>query len=76
MRRAMHDEDAGAGIADAKRCSTGIAYETIGIAKAETDELMTRIAGETREAHLAAFFDFAGPVIRRVKVYREGSADP
>jgi ketosteroid isomerase-like protein len=33
-------------------------------------------AGETCEGHLAAFFDFAGTVIRRVKVYREGSADP
>jgi uncharacterized protein len=32
--------------------------------------------GETREANLAAFYEFAGPVIRRVKVYREGSADP
>ena len=32
--------------------------------------------GEAREAHVAAFFEFAGPLIRRVKVYREGSADP
>jgi hypothetical protein len=33
-------------------------------------------SGETREAHVAAFFEFAGPLIRRVKVYHEGSADP
>ena len=32
--------------------------------------------GETREGHLAAFFEFAGPLIRRVKVYHEGSTDP
>jgi uncharacterized protein len=33
-------------------------------------------SGEPREAHLAAFFEFGGPLIRRVKVYHEGSADP
>ena len=33
-------------------------------------------SGETREARTAAFFEFAGRRIRRVKVYNEGSADP
>ena len=46
MLRAMHSQDAGAAIAYAKRYSTGIAYETVGVAKTETDKLMTRITVE------------------------------
>ena len=46
MLRAMHSQDAGAAIAYAKRYSTGIAYETVGVAKTERDKLMTRITVE------------------------------
>jgi dipeptidase len=46
MLKAMHDQDPGTAIAYAKRYSTGIAYETAGIAKSKTDKLMTRITVE------------------------------
>jgi dipeptidase len=42
--KAIHSQDACAAIDYAKRYSTGIAYETVGLAKTERDELMTRIA--------------------------------
>jgi hypothetical protein len=32
--------------------------------------------GVDKVAAIAAFFAFDGPLIKRVKVYREGSADP
>jgi uncharacterized protein len=32
--------------------------------------------GVETTAHIAAFFEFSGALITRVKVYREGSADP
>ena len=35
-----------------------------------------RSAGVDEVAVIAAFFAFDGPLIKRVKVYREGSADP
>jgi hypothetical protein len=35
-----------------------------------------RYQGVNEVAAVAAFFAFDGPLIKRVKVYREGSADP
>ena len=35
-----------------------------------------RYEGVDKVAVIAAFFAFDGPLIKRVKVYREGSADP
>jgi limonene-1,2-epoxide hydrolase len=35
-----------------------------------------RYQGVDEDAVIAAFFAFDGPLIKRVKVYREGSADP
>jgi len=35
-----------------------------------------RYEGVDEVAVIAAFFAFDGPLIKRVKVYREGSADP
>ena len=35
-----------------------------------------RYEGVDEVAAIAAFFAFEGPLIKRVKVYREGSADP
>jgi len=35
-----------------------------------------RYEGVDKVAAIAAFFAFDGPLIKRVKVYREGSADP
>ena len=45
-----------------------------GSAAAEFVERLT-VAGEPREFWIAAFFAFDGGLIRRAKVYREGSAD-
>jgi dipeptidase len=44
--KGMHSQNSHAAIEYAKRYSTGIAYETVGIAKTERDQLMTRIAVE------------------------------
>jgi dipeptidase len=46
MLKSIHSQDAGAAIDYAKRYSTGIAYETVGLAKTERDQLMTRITVE------------------------------
>ena len=46
MLKTMYERDAHAAIAYAKRFSTGIAYETVGLARAEQNKLMTRITVE------------------------------
>ena len=46
MLKSIHSQDAGAAIDYAKRYSTGIAYETVGLARTERDQLMTRITVE------------------------------
>lgn len=43
-------------------------------AAAQFRETLT-VEGERREFHIAVFFELAGGLIRRAKVYREGSAD-
>ena len=46
MLKDMHGRDASAAIAYAKRYSTGVAYETVGVANTERNKLMTLITVE------------------------------